>query len=117
MRKLFFVSIALLLFTYQSFAQVKIKSEKDWDKVSITSVQADVNDLFIGEVIKAKTTGRTLTSNRSVLKMKTLEQLKRKAASKGYHTVLLVHQNSRSFHRGGKHGVVSSAIGIGYTYN
>ena len=116
MRKLLFISIALL-FTYQSFSQVEIKSEKDWDKVSVTSVQADVNDLLKGEVIKAKTTGRTLTSNRNVLKMRTLEELKRQAASKGYHMILLVHQNSRSFHRGGKHGVISSAVGIGYSYN
>ena len=116
MRKLFFVSIALL-FTYQSFAQVEIKSEKDWDKVTITSVQADVNNLLKGEVIKAKTTGRTLTANRRVLKMKTLEELKRKAAAKGYNIVLIVNQNSRSFHRGGKHGVISTAVGIGYSYN
>ena len=116
MRNLIFISIALL-FTYQSIAQVEIRSEKDWDKVTITTIIQDVDDLIKGKEISAKTIGRTLTSNRNVLKMKTLEKLKREAAVKGYHTVFLVNQNSRSFHRGGKHGVISSAVGIGYTYN
>ena len=116
MRKLIFISIALL-FTYQTIAQAEIKSEKDWGKVTVTTVFEDVDGLIKGKEISAKTIGRTLTSNRNVLKMKTLEKLKREAAVKGYHMVLLVNQNSRSFHRGGKHGVISSAVGIGYTYN
>jgi hypothetical protein len=116
MRNLFFISVALL-FTLQSYAQVEIRSEEDWDKVTVTNIIEDVDGLIKGKEISAETTGRTLSSNRNVLKMRTLEELKRKAAARGYHMVLLVDQKNRGFHRGGKHGVVSSAVGIGYSYN
>jgi len=98
-------------------SRVEIKGEKDWDKVSVTNTEADVDGLFRGEEMKAKTTSRILSANKSVLKMRTLEELKRKAAARGYHMVLLVNHKTRGFHRGGKHGVVSSAVGIGYKYN
>ena len=49
--------------------------------------------------------------------MKTLEKIKGEAAVKGYHMVLLLNQRNRSFYRGGKHGMVSTAVGIGYSYN
>ena len=48
MRNLIFISIALL-FTYQTIAQVEIRSEKDWDKVIITTIIQDVDGLIKGK--------------------------------------------------------------------
>ena len=114
MRKLFFVSIALLLFTYQSFAQVKIKSEKDWDNVIITNTQTDVDGLIMGETLKVKTIRPYYKANKKSMVARTLKELKKEAALNGYSAVLILKHRTHKF---GKDKVISRAVGVGYSYN
>jgi len=113
MRKLFFASIALL-FTFQSFVQVEIKSEKDWNKVIITNTQTDVGGLIKGETLKAKTISVFYKANKKSMEASTLKELKKEAVLNGYSAVLILKHRTHKF---GKDKVISRAVGVGYSYN
>ena len=71
--------------------------------------------LLKGKELKARIISSGLSSlNKRVLKMRTMEELKRKAATESYHTILLASQTSKGMHRGGRHGLSVSSVGIGY---
>lgn len=96
-------------------SRVEIRSEEDWAKVTITNFESDVNGYFRGKEMSAKTS--SISVNKSILKKRTFNELKRMAASNGYHMVLIVSQESRDVFKCGRHGGKASAIGVGYSYN
>ena len=123
-----FLIVIVIMIGQLSIAQDKTTSKSnsckgqeitmDWQKVSIVNNESDLEGLIRGEELTARTTsGKFRNTNRRILKMATIEELKRNAALKGYHSILLVSQKSTGHLKGGRDGIVSSAVGIGYKYN
>jgi len=123
MRNLFFL-LWICLIAQQMIAQDKIEKindtivihgEDDWQKVQIVNLDFDVSDLEKGEEIKAFEYGGI----NKTIESKILQKIKRIAASKGYHTVVLSSKNiTRRTVYSDKNGrrFKSSITGVGYTY-
>jgi len=104
--------------TSESIHCKSLEISKNWHEVSIVNNESDLVGLIRGEELTARTTsGKFRNMNKRILKMATMEELKRNAALKGYHSILLVSQKSTGHLKGGRDGIVSSAVGIGYKYN
>lgn len=95
--------------------RIEIDGVEDWSKVIVTHDQSDVNDLLKGKEISAKIS--SVYTSKGTVKRRTIEKIKKNAASNGYHIVLIESHKSRDTYMGGKHRVISSVIGIGYKYN
>ncbi|PBO85966.1 MAG: hypothetical protein COA77_00005 [Thaumarchaeota archaeon] len=94
---------------------IVIHGEDDWQKVQIVNLDFDVSDLEKGEEIKAFEYGGI----NKTIESKILQKIKRIAASKGYHTVVLSSKNiTRRTVYSDKNGrrFKSSITGVGYTY-
>lgn len=93
--------------------KIVISSKKDWEKVVITNLESDVQGLTKGEELKAKAKGSTFTSQGSV-EARAFDKLKREAAEKEYHTLLILTTTGKS---GSPYSSASSSIrAIGYKY-
>lgn len=123
MRNLFFL-LWMCMISQQLFAQDKIDKpndrivihgEDDWQKVQIVNLDFDVSDLEKGEDIEVFKYGGI----KKTIEPKILQKIKRIAASKGYHTVVISSKNitQRTVHSD-KNGrrFKSSITGVGYTY-
>ena len=93
--------------------KIVIKGFKDWEKVVVTNLESDVQGLTKGEEMKAKAKGTTFTSQGRV-EARAFDKLKKEAASKGYHTLLILTTTGKS---GSPYSSSSSSIrAIGYKY-
>ncbi|HLW29713.1 MAG TPA: hypothetical protein VKX29_02575 [Brumimicrobium sp.] len=93
--------------------KIIINDYKDWEKVVITNLESDVQGLTKGKEMKAKAKGTTFTSQGRV-EARAFDKLKKEAASKGYHTLLILTTTGKS---GSPYSSASSSIrAIGYTY-
>ncbi|NOQ92765.1 MAG: hypothetical protein GQ552_08640 [Flavobacteriaceae bacterium] len=95
--------------------KIDIRNEKDWGKVIVTYNQSDIDGLLKGKEVSAKIS--SIYSSKGAIKKRTIEKIKKYAASNGYHIVLIESQKYRDTYTGGKHRVISSVVGIGYKYN
>ena len=75
--------------------KVVIASEEDWQKVVVTTVEADVAGLTRKGEVRAKATGATALSNQANIDARATEKLKREAARLGAHIVLIQAQNTQ----------------------
>lgn len=92
---------------------IVINGEGDWDKIQIVNTDFDVTGLTKGDEIKATVKGSGSTSTES----KALQKLKRIAASKGYHTIVILNTSGQGSHSGKRRGGYRASItGVGYTY-
>lgn len=93
--------------------KIVISSKKDWEKVVVTNLESDVQGLTKGEELKAKAKGSTFTSQGSV-EARAFDKLKKEAAEKGYHTLLILTTTGKS---GSPYSSASSSIrAVGYKY-
>lgn len=93
--------------------KIIIKGKEDWQKVVITNLESDVQGLTKGSELKAKAKGTTFTSQGRV-EERAFEKLKKEAAAKGYHTLLILTTTGKS---GSPYSSASSSIrAIGYKY-
>lgn len=93
--------------------KIIINDYKDWEKVVITNLESDVQGLTKGKEMKAKAKGTTFTSQGRV-EARAFDKLKKEAASKGYHTLLILTTTGKS---GSPYSSASSSIrAIGYKY-
>lgn len=99
--------------TEQVTDKIVISGIKDWEKVVITNLESDVQGLTRGEELKAKAKGTTFTSQGRV-EARAFDKLKKEAASKGYHILLILTTTGKS---GSPYSSASSSIrAIGYKY-
>ena len=96
--------------------KVIIHGEEDWEKVKITSLESDVFGLTSGEEMMAKASSGWSTTNQGKMQKKAMNKLKKQAASKGYHMVLLLTTTGKGGHYGLSGGSKSSVTGTGYKY-
>lgn len=93
--------------------KIIIQGKEDWEKVIITNLESDVQGLTKGSELKAKAKGTTFTSQGRV-EERAFEKLKKEAAAKGYHTLLILTTTGKS---GSPYSSASSSIrAIGYKY-
>ena len=70
--------------------KVIVSSESDWEKVVITNIESDVEGLTrVGELM-AKASSGWSTTNQGKMEKKAMDKLRKEAAEKGCHIVLLV---------------------------
>ena len=92
---------------------IVISNESDWDKIQVVNLDFDVSGFKKGEEIKASVSG----SGRPSTEGKVLQKLKRIAALKGYHTVVILNTSGQGSHSGKSRGGYRASItGVGYTY-
>jgi hypothetical protein len=97
--------------------RIVVLGENDWEKVQIVNVNSDVTGLIKGEEIKATVNGSRSATTESKIKNKALQKLKKIAASKGYHTVVLLNTKRLGAHSGkSRGGIKASVTGVGYSY-
>ncbi len=96
--------------------KIVITNKMDWEKVIITKVESDVDGLTrVGEIM-AKANSGWSTTNQGKMEMKAMEKLKKEAASKGCHIVLLLTTTGKGGHYGISGGTKASVTGIAYKY-
>jgi hypothetical protein len=101
----------------QKFSKkVIINGEEDWEKVQITTLESDVEGLVKGEEMMAKASSGWSTTNQGKMQKKAMDKLKKQAAEKGYHIVLLITTTGKGGHYGISGGTKSSVTGVGYKY-
>ena len=101
----------------QSYNQrVIIKDATDWEKVQLTSLESDIKGLVKGEEMMAKASSGWSTTGQGKMQKKAMDKLKKLAATKGYHIVLLITTTSKGGHYGISGGTKASVSGVGYKY-
>ena len=101
----------------QNFSElVVIKGEDDWEKVKITTLESDIEGLVRGEEMMAKASSGWSTTGQGKMQKNAMNKLKKQAAAKGYHIVLLITTTGNGGY-GGISGTKSSVTGVGYRYN
>ena len=99
----------------QKFSErVVIKSEEDWEKVQITNLESDIAGLVKGDEMMAKKNSGWNTTNQGKLQKKAMDKLKRQAAAKGYHIILIITTTGSPGGYGT--GAKASVTGVGYKY-
>ncbi|MDH1602077.1 MULTISPECIES: hypothetical protein [Empedobacter] len=96
--------------------KVIINDEKDWEKVIITNLESDVNGLTRGEEIMAKASSGWSTTGEGKMQKLAMDKLKKEAAKKGYHVVLILTSTSKGGSYGISGGTKASVTGVGYKY-
>lgn len=95
--------------------KIIINDYKDWEKVVITNLESDVQGLTKGSELKAKANGSTF-ANQGKVENRAFNKLKKEAASKGYHVLLILTTSGRSGSFGTSSGASASIRAIGYRY-
>ncbi len=96
--------------------RIVINGEEDWEKVQITTIESDIDGLVKGEEIMAKASSGWSTTGQGKMQKKAMDKLKKQAAAKGYHIVLLITTTSKAGHSGISGGTKASVTGVGYKY-
>jgi hypothetical protein len=96
--------------------RIVVLGESDWEKVQIVNLNSDITGLVKGEEINAIVHGRGAESSNK-LNNSALQKIKRIAASKGYHTVVIVKAARQGPHSGKSRGGLKASISaVGYSY-
>lgn len=95
--------------------KIIIQGKEDWEKVIITNLESDVQGLTKGSELKAKANGSTF-ANQGKVENRAFNKLKKEAASKGYHVLLILTTSGRSGSFGTSSGASASIRAIGYRY-
>lgn len=96
--------------------KVIINDERDWEKVIITNLESDVIGLTRGEEMMAKASSGWSTTGEGKMQKLAMDKLKKEAAKRGYHVVLILTTTSKGGSYGISGGTKSSVTGIGYKY-
>ncbi|MGV1021029.1 hypothetical protein ACTS9V_15570 [Empedobacter falsenii] len=96
--------------------KVIINDEKDWEKVIITNLESDVNGLTRGDEMMAKASSGWSTTGEGKMQKQAMDKLKKEAAKKGYHVVLILTTTSKGGSYGMSGGTKASVTGVGYKY-
>lgn len=96
--------------------KVIINDEKDWEKVIITNLESDVNGLTRGDEMMAKASSGWSTNGEGKMQKQAMDKLKKEAAKKGYHVVLILTTTSKGGSYGMSGGTKASVTGVGYKY-
>ena len=92
---------------------IVINGEDDWERIQIVNSDFDVSGLTKGEVIETSVNG----AGRGYTEEMALQKIKKIAASKGYHTVVILKTSGQGSHSGkSRGGSRTSLTGLGYTY-
>lgn len=101
----------------QKFSErVVINGEEDWEKVKISTLESDIEGLVRGEEMMAKAASGWSTTGQGKMQKKAMDKLKKQAAAKGYHIVLLITTTGKGGHYGISGGTKASVTGVGYKY-
>ena len=95
--------------------KIIINGKEDWQKVVVTNLESDIQGLTKGEELKAKAKGTTFTSQGRV-EARAFNKLRKEAASKGYHTLLILTTTGQSGKLVAYSSASSSIRAIGYKY-
>lgn len=96
--------------------KIVINGESDWEKVQITNVETDIEGLSKYGELMAKANSGWSTTNLGKMEKEAMEKLKRDAASKGCHIILLLTTTGQSGTYGLSGGTKASVTGIVYKY-
>ncbi|KKN36665.1 hypothetical protein LCGC14_0771320 [marine sediment metagenome] len=96
--------------------RIVVNGKDDWEKVQITNLESDIQGLIRGEEMMAKAASGWSTTGQGKMQKKAIDKLKKQAAEKGYHVVLLITTTGKGGHFGISGGAKSSVIGVGYKY-
>jgi len=101
----------------QKFSErVEINGKDDWEKVQLTTLESDVEGLVRGEEMMEKASSGWSLTGQGKMQKKAMDKLKKQAAEKGYHIVLLMTTTGKGGHGGISGGTKSSVTGVGYKY-
>ncbi|MFD2246651.1 hypothetical protein [Pontibacter ruber] len=105
----------------QKFSEkVIVKSELDWEKVQITTLESDVVGLVRKGEVKAKAAGGSTLSNQKNIDEKATMKLKKEAAALGAHIILIQSQKTETggWSGAGGMGTVPKSLkqGVAYAY-
>ena len=101
----------------QKFSErIVVNGKDDWEKVQITTLESDIDGLVRGEEMMAKASSGWSTTGQGKTQKKAMKKLKKLAATKGYHMVLLITTTGKGGHYGISGGAKSSVTGVGYKY-
>jgi len=101
----------------QQFSKrIEINGIEDWEKVQITTLESDINGLVKGEEMMAKAASGWSTTGQGKMQKKAMDKLKKQAAEKGYHMVLLITTTGKGGHYGVSGGTKASVTGVGYKF-
>jgi len=98
-----------------------LNGKEDWRRVQIVNLKSDVEGYQEGEHLNAKSISKWSSPNHEKSKIIALEELKKVAASKGYHIVYLTDSSVKT--SGGiapnskRSKIRASVSAVGYSYN
>jgi len=102
-------------------SRIQINDVNDWNKVQIVNLKSDIEGYQEGEHLNAKSISKWSSPNHEKSKIIALEELKKVAASKGYHIVYLTDSSVKT--SGGvapnskRSKIRVNVSAIGYSYN
>ena len=97
--------------------RISIFGESDWAKVQVLNFESEIDGLVKGEEIKAIVHGSLSTTTKSKINNKALQKIKRIAASKGYHAIVILNEERKGAHSGKSRGGLKASItALGYSY-
>jgi hypothetical protein len=96
--------------------RVVINGEEDWENVKITTLESDIEGLVRGKEMMAKAASGWGFTGQGKMQKKAMNKLKKQAASKGYHIVLIITTTGKGGHSGVSGGTKASVTGVGYKY-
>jgi hypothetical protein len=96
--------------------RVVINGEEDWENVKITTLESDIEGLVRGKEMMAKAASGWSFTGQGKMQKKAMNKLKKQAASKGYHIVLIITTTGKGGHSGVSGGTKASVTGVGYKY-
>lgn len=96
--------------------KVIINGESDWGKVQITNIPSDIEGLTRVEELMAKANSGWSTTNQGKMEKKAMDKLKKEAAAKGCHIVLLLTTTGKGGGYGWSGGTKASVTGVAYKY-
>lgn len=83
--------------TQKVSSKIVVRGEQDWEKVIITNLESDVEGLTrVGEIMAKAQNNLSYTTNVGKLEKKAMDKLKKDAASKGCHAILILTTTSKA---------------------
>lgn len=77
--------------------KIEVNGEQDWEKVIITKLESDVDGLTrVGEIMANAQNNWSYTTNVGKLEKKAMDKLKRDAARRGCHVILILTTTSKA---------------------
>ncbi len=96
--------------------KIIISSADDWEKVVITNVQSDVEGLIRVDEMMAKASSGWTFTNQGKMEKEAMDKLKKQAAARGCHIVLILTTTGKAGSYGVAGGTKASVTGVAYKY-